>query len=78
MNLNGYLTDDAYSLSSPRNSGNSVSLKYKIDREFLNKNDELESDLESENEDADETFTMDNIHKQTKPKLNMSDYLDRL
>ncbi|CAH2352757.1 hypothetical protein CLIB1423_08S00408 [[Candida] railenensis] len=73
LNLNGYLTDDSFSLHSTtaRNS-TSYSLKYKIDPENVDS---------SENEEADETLTKENINTPTsrlRERMNMNDFLDKL
>lgn len=66
LNLNGYLTDDLYSLTSARNSN---LLKYKVDRS------ENEG---SDYEEANETLTPDAALLRLPQRLNMNDYLDGL
>lgn len=66
LNLNGYLTDDLYSLTSARNSN---LLKYKVDRS------ENEG---SDYEEANETLTPEAAPLRLPQRLNMNDYLDGL
>ena len=63
LNLNGYLTDDNYSLASFRNSESSL-LKYKI---------AIEDNESSEEDEADTTLTVENARR-----TNINDYLDGL